>query len=131
MIGVKTRKRRMKRLLLSALAALTLAAPASAQYYGSPYQEEWVRPAPRYYEYERPDYGYRPRSDDYGRDYYGYERREYRYAQPRREWRRPARYGNVCVTSRGSCEYPQSFPIGAGCRCDIPGFGPKRGNINY
>jgi hypothetical protein len=125
----------MKRLLLAALAALTLTAPASAQYYGGPDsrpdREEWVRPAPRYDEDGRPGYGYRPRPDYERRDDYGYERRVYRYERPRREWRREARYGNVCVTSRGSCEYPQSYPIGTGCRCDIPGFGPKRGNINY
>lgn len=124
----------MKRLLLAALAALAFTVPASAQYYGSPYsppyEEEWRQPAPRYYEYDRPSYRYRPR-DYYGQDHH-YERRwEYRYAQPRREWRRQARYGNVCVTSRGSCEHPQSYPLGTGCRCDIPGFGLKRGNINY
>ncbi|HZH11452.1 MAG TPA: hypothetical protein VEZ24_13905 [Microvirga sp.] len=124
----------MKRLMLVALAALTLAAPASAQYYGSPYsspsyEEEW-RPSPRY-DYDRPRYGYRPRQDYYDQDYGG-ERRVYRYERPRHEWRRQAqRYGNVCVTSRGSCEHPQSYPLGAKCRCDIPGFGPKRGNIGY
>jgi hypothetical protein len=105
--------------MLAALAALALAAPASAQYYGSPY-ERW-QPGPRYYEYERPGYGYRPY----------YERRVYRYERPRYETRRVVRYGNVCVTSRGSCEYPQSYQIGTRCSCDIPGFGPKRGNINY
>ncbi len=119
----------MKRVLLSALAILTLAAPAAAQYYGDPYSEpyaeEWVEPAPRY---ERRPY------DGYRRDY-GYEtRRDYRYGPPRDEWRRPvrrARSGNICVTSRGNCEYPQSFPINSQCRCDIPGFGMKRGNILY
>lgn len=129
----------MKRLMLTVLAALTLAAPASAQYYGSPYstyERGWSEPAPRY-DYDRPGYGYRPGPSYERREYYGYEprreyRREYRYVRPREEWRRQARrYGNVCVTSRGSCEYPQSFPINANCRCDIPGFGPKRGNIGY
>ena len=126
----------MKRLLLAGLAALplSLAVPASAQYYDSPdypsYEEEW-RPAPRY-DYDRPSYGVRPRRDYDRRDDYGYERRDYRYAQPRREGRRQGqRFGNVCVTSRGSCEYSQSLPITSRCRCDIPGFGPKRGNIEY
>lgn len=117
----------MKRILLSALAVLALAAPASAQYYGDPYEEEWSEPAPSYRYERRPDYGDRPG--------YGYEtRREYRYGPPREEWRRPvrrARVGNVCVTSRGNCEYPQSFPLNSQCRCDIPGFGMKRGNILY
>jgi hypothetical protein len=120
----------MKRVLLSALTVLTLVAPASAQYYGGPsYEEEWSEPAPSYRYERRPDYGYRPSPE------YGYEtRREYRYGEPRDGWRRQARrgqFGNVCVTSRGSCEYPQSFPLNSNCRCDIPGFGPKRGNIQY
>ena len=126
----------MKRLLLAPLALVALAAPAAAQYYGSPYSqpytEEWSEPAPRYqyrpepeYRYERrPDYGYETRRD-YGRDY--------RYGERRQDsWRRPTRQansGNVCFTSRGSCEYPQYFPINTPCRCDIPGFGTKRGAI--
>jgi hypothetical protein len=126
MVEVNERTCRMKRLLLAAFAALAFTAPASAQYYGSPYHsppyQEW-QPGPRYYEYDRPSYGYRPEPH--------YERRVYRYERPRYETRRVVRYGQVCVTSRGSCEYPQSYPLGTGCRCDIPGFGPKRGNINY
>ena len=36
--------------------------------------------------------------------------------------------GSVCVTARGNCPaYPS--PIQSPCRCDIPGFGPKRGNV--
>ena len=117
----------MKRLFLAALALqapafLALAAPASAQYYG-PYSPApgWYEPAPRYQ--PRPDY-YRPRSDYYER------RRYYDEGPPRGVWRRPARQvGNICVTSRGSCEYPQYFQLQTPCRCDIPGFGPKRGAI--
>ncbi|NIX78100.1 hypothetical protein [Microvirga terricola] len=93
----------MKRIALAALA-LALTAPASAQYYGNPYPPP---PAP---EWGGPPPGYR------------------------HEWRRPAprqRVGNVCYTSRGSCEYPQYFPINTPCRCDIPGFGMKRGAILY
>ena len=122
----------MKRLLLAATAALALTAPAAAQYYGNPYsqpyEEEWVeRPAQRYYE-RRPDYGYRPEPR------YGYEprreyREDYRYAQPRGERQRRAQGGSICVTSRGSCQYPQTLSNGARCNCDIPGFGLKRGNI--
>jgi hypothetical protein len=124
----------MKRFLLAALAALALTAPAAAQSYGDPYsqryEEEWDEPAPssRYYYERRPDYGYRPGPR------YGYEprreyREDYRYAQPRGERQRRAQGGSLCVTSRGSCQYPQNLQSGAKCSCDIPGFGPKRGNI--
>lgn len=43
-------------------------------------------------------------------------------------YRRVARFGNTCETSRGDC-YVRPAPVGAGCRCAIPGFGVKRGNI--
>jgi hypothetical protein len=127
----------MKRLLLAALAALALTAPASAQYYGNPYsqpyQEEWEEPAPTYrYERERrPDYGYRPESRGYEtrRGYRQEYRQDNRYAQPRGERQRRAQGGSICVTSRGSCQYPQPMSNGANCTCDIPGFGVKRGNI--
>ena len=114
----------MKRLLLAALALQALAAPASAQYY-DPYSPapRWYEPAPRYQ--PKPDY-YQPRSDYYER------RRYYDEGPPRGVWRRPARQvavGNICVTSRGSCEYPQYFQLQTPCRCQIPGFGPKRGAI--
>lgn len=125
----------MKRSLLAALAALAFTAPASAQYYGSPYSqpyEQW-QPAPRYYEYDRPSYGYRPEPDRYGyeRRVYRYERPGYGYGRPRNETRRVARFGSVCVTSRGSCEFSQPALLNTRCRCDIPGFGPKRGFIQY
>ena len=114
----------MKRLLLAALALSALAAPASAQYYG-PYSPapQWYEPAPRYRYQPQPDYD-QPRSDYYER------RRNYDEGPPRSVWRRPARQvGNICVTSRGSCEYPQYFQLQTPCRCDIPGFGLKRGAI--
>ncbi len=135
----------MKRFLLAALVTLAFAAPASAQYYGSPYsppfgedssrfEEEWDEPAPRRWEerrgLRRPEYGYRPQREDRFES-----RRDFGYGPPPGAWRegrRPARRaqaGNVCVTSRGSCEYPQYFPLNTRCRCDIPGFGMKRGNI--
>lgn len=95
-----------KLILTSAIvSALLPAAAAHAQFY-DPYDRP---PPPRYgydrgWDYDRP----RPR-------YYGYER-------PSR------RYGDVCITSRGSCEAPAS-PRGAPCRCFIEGFGPKRGAV--
>ena len=120
----------MKQLLLAALAAMTLAAPASAQYYYDDTRgqgdawEERIQRTPRYEYYdERPSYNYRSRRDN------GWREDRY-YAQPRRGgYRQAERFGSVCVTSRGSCEYPQSLRPGTRCSCDIPGFGPKRGNI--
>ena len=38
-------------------------------------------------------------------------------------------FGRACATSRGVCYVRRPQPFGSGCRCDIPGFGPKRGNI--
>ena len=38
-------------------------------------------------------------------------------------------FGRACATSRGVCYVRRPQPYGSGCRCDIPGFGPKRGNI--
>ena len=44
--------------------------------------------------------------------------------------RRPP-MGSVCVTSRGDCSVGRPMPIGAGCKCMVPEFGVKRGNIRY
>lgn len=83
------------------------AAPASAQYYPYPPPREYYGPRD-YYEPRRPP----PRRWDDG----GYYRPQ------------PVIYGNLCVTSRGNCR-TQPLPNNASCRCFIPGFGPKRGNI--
>ncbi len=93
--------------LASVFLGLCVAGSASAQYY-LPYNA----PPPAY---EQREY-YRPRYEErrYERDY-GYERQ-------RRD------LGQVCVTSRGSCGTLPNY-IGAPCRCEIPGFGRKRGNI--
>ncbi|MCG7392171.1 hypothetical protein MHY87_04550 [Microvirga sp. ACRRW] len=125
----------MKSVLLAALATVALAGPASAQYYERYYGEpappsqgdaraERMQRMPRYdYYEERSDYGYGPRR---GREW----REDRYYAQPRRDrYRQAERFGSLCVTSRGSCGYPQSLRSGARCSCDIPGFGLKRGNI--
>lgn len=90
----------LKKLALAALAGVAIlsATPADAQYY-DPYHR------PPGYGYERPRYGYdRP---------YGGGR---------------GRFGDTCVTSRGSCEV-NPVPLGSRCRCFIEGFGPKRGNV--
>lgn len=85
---------------LALLAGSTLlAGEAAAQYYPPPpYGGGYYRPPPP------PPY--------YGGGYYG----------------RPARLGQSCVTSRGSC-YAYPSPIGSPCRCYIPGFGKKRGAV--
>lgn len=87
-------------------AALSSATSASAQYY-DPYD----RPAPRYY-------------DDDGPPPYGYGRPRYGYDRPYRQ-----RFGDVCVTSRGSCAAAPA-PANSPCRCYIEGFGMKRGAID-
>ncbi|CAH1650218.1 hypothetical protein [Chelatococcus asaccharovorans] len=91
----------------------------------------------------------------YGRDYYddrGPPRYDPREERRREEWRRQQEWerrnerrgdwdgrrggwddrrgprgGRYCVTSRGSC--PAVGPSGGACRCEIPGFGRKRGII--
>lgn len=35
---------------------------------------------------------------------------------------------SICVTSRGNCSAGYA-PMGAGCYCNIPGFGRKAGNV--
>ncbi len=109
----------MRRVVLAAMALSVLAAqPATAQYYGNPY-----RGGPSYYEED--DF------DDAPRRTYRRDRYEQEYA-PRREFRsRRAQLGSICVTSRGSCDVGYAVPIQSNCRCNIPGFGPKRGNVHY
>jgi hypothetical protein len=98
-------------LALAALVgvAISSATGASAQYY-----DPYYRPAPRYdydYDYDRP-----PPRYDYDRPRYGYER----------PYRR--RFGDVCLTSRGSCA-AEPAPRNSSCSCYIEGFGMKRGAI--
>ena len=94
---------KLKFALAAVLGALTLSSSlAQAQYY-DPYGRP---PPPRYYERPAPGYGYE------------------------RPYSRPVPVGTVCVTSRGDCRWRPS-PLGAGCRCNIPGFGLKRGNVEY
>ncbi|KQO49084.1 MULTISPECIES: hypothetical protein [unclassified Methylobacterium] len=83
--------------------------------------------------YDRSPRGRSPYGDDRPRAYDRYDG----YARPYEDGeRRPVqqqrygrqRMGSVCVTARGNCPaYPS--PIQSPCRCDIPGFGPKRGNV--
>lgn len=93
--------------LLLALGGVSI---ADAQYYppGGGYYE----PAPRYRRPQPPPDYYRPPPPP---DYYGYSRRR--------------AFGSVCVTSRGSCSIGRPVPLPAGCVCNIPGFGKKRGAV--
>jgi hypothetical protein len=101
----------LKMLALAALVgAATLGTTAGqAQYYErySPrYEDDYDRPPPSRYRYDRPRY-----DDDYDRPY------------------RRQRFGDVCVTSRGSCDAAPA-PRNSSCRCYIEGFGMKRGAID-
>ncbi len=93
--------------LTGLLLGMIASAPASAQYYppyGGPppgYERDYYRPRPQYRQEYRPEY------------------------------RQRRNLGTVCVTSRGSCGIDAPNYIGAPCRCDIPGFGRKRGNVQY
>lgn len=94
-------------LAVAALAALA-ASPAFAQYFGGP------RPPPPGYERGYDDRRYDDRRRDRG---------------PRYDDRRGPRGGRMCVTSRGACPTGYTLRPGTPCRCDIPGFGVKRGNV--
>ncbi|MGO4704842.1 hypothetical protein AB4072_03560 [Microvirga sp. 2MCAF38] len=108
----------MKRLALALLALVALVGPSFAQYY-DPYAPRpgWEhRPPP-------PPPGWRPPPPPHSG--WGPPPGQRWRPQPRRQM------GNVCVTARGSCEYPQFFERNTPCSCDIPGFGRKRGAIGY
>jgi hypothetical protein len=89
----------LKKLALAALAGVAILSAAPAD---AQYYDPYDRPPG--YGYERPRYGY-------DRPYGGRQR-----------------FGDTCVTSRGSCEV-NPVPLGSRCRCFIEGFGPKRGNV--
>ncbi|MCZ8103524.1 MAG: hypothetical protein O9972_37230 [Burkholderiales bacterium] len=106
------------------LAGVLATEPASAQFYPG-----WGPPPPGYYE-PRYDPRYDPRyrrpppPPPYGgRDYYGYPPRNEYYGRPRAALRA------LCVTSRGNCSTGYPLPSGSPCRCHIPGFGEKRGQV--
>lgn len=94
------------------------ALPAQAQYF-RPYDDD---EPPRYDPYDRPPpppppYG-RPRWDDRGPPPPGWG-----YDRPRHR-----RFGDACVTSRGTCG-TEPLPIGSSCGCYFEGFGGKRGIV--
>ncbi|WP_406856474.1 hypothetical protein ABEG18_02265 [Alsobacter sp. KACC 23698] len=94
-----------------------------AQYYEPPPPPGYYRPRPPSYD---PDPYYRPRQPEYRPDPYR-QPRPYYQEQPVRP---RGRMTDMCITSRGACRvYPQ--PTGRPCRCDVPGFGTKRGVTGY
>lgn len=106
----------MKRIILAAVAALTLgttfgAVEAQAQYYRGD------------------EYGGPRRSERYDEDRYerrrGYD--EDRYERRGRGYG-GGRGGSVCVTARGNC-VTRPAPFNSSCGCEVPGFGFKRGAI--
>jgi hypothetical protein len=104
----------IKTTILAVATAATLgtglgAFGAHAQYY----DDDRPRRFERRYEEDRYE-----RRRDYDED--RYDRRSRRgYGE---------RFGRLCLTERGNCvTAPQ--PWGSQCRCMIPGFGPKRGEI--
>ncbi len=100
-------------------ASLTNAGGASAQFFPG---DDYRRGPPRDY--------YDDRYDRRG----GWDRDDRWDRRDDRRWRERERYGSrrggaICVTSRGACRISLPLVSGAACRCDIPGFGPKRGNV--
>jgi hypothetical protein len=93
------------------------AGPPPPPYYGG---GGYNRPPPPPYGYwPPPGYGRPPPPPGYG---YGYAMGPH--------GPRPPGTSRVCATSRGSCDVGSWQPISAPCRCMIPGFGRKRGNIS-
>ncbi|WP_264050226.1 hypothetical protein [Methylobacterium flocculans] len=102
----------IKTTILALATAATLgtgfgAFEARAQYY----EDDRPRRVERRYEEDR----YERRRFDEDR----YDRRPRRYEE---------RFGRLCLTQRGNC-VTEPQPWGSQCRCMIPGFGPKRGEI--
>jgi len=108
----------IRQLTVAILAAAVIPATMAHAQYFDPYD----RPAPRYYGYDRPPPPPPPRYD-YDRPRY-YDGPRYGYDRPYRQ-----RFGNVCVTSRGSCA-SEPAPRLSPCGCYVEGFGMKRGAID-
>jgi hypothetical protein len=110
-------------LLLAVMAGGWLAAPPSAQ----------AQYAPGYDREGQGLYPDNPRDLDRNPDWRrgprgGYDRDDWDDDGWRGRGRdRRSGWGRVCVTSRGNCRV--SAPRGVSCRCEIPGFGRKRGVV--
>ena len=112
-------------ILIGGITLLAGAVGAEAQYYH--------QPTPRYY----PAPHYQPQPWPPFHDY-GYEEVYRPVPRARHYSHSPGLYsgaqasaGSVCVTSRGECSVGGYYPIGTGCKCNIPGFGRKRGHVQY
>lgn len=129
----------MKRIVLAALAALTLASPALAQGYFEIPPRGYGPPRSGYYEgrgYDRPR-GY---DHEHRRRWHDHDHHDDDDDRPRRrggDWDRRrgddgprGARGSMCITSRGVCPIGAAVPRNTPCRCFIPGFGPKRGASN-
>ncbi|MGL5446010.1 MAG: hypothetical protein ACRDBL_01720 [Rhabdaerophilum sp.] len=130
----------LKSALGAGLALLFAGSAAFAQYYYQPAPRHY--PAPRYLPEPLPGTGgysphpgYHERRTYQDRRYLLEDNEDYR---PRRRVNPRADYGysrrdlgQVCVTSRGNCDVGALVPIGSGCRCHIPGFGRKAGQVGY
>ena len=110
-----------------AALAMLAAAPAFAQFFpGQPY------PQPQsYYQQQRPYYP--PPEPEYQQPQQPYYPQQQPYYQQRPDYgyrpRRPPQVSNLCGTSRGVCYINVLAPVSAPCRCEVPGFGLKRGNV--
>ncbi len=101
----------MKKVFLAMTAAVMLvASPAVAQYYQG---------------------GRAPQYDDRGHDgpRRGYDAARRGYDDHRGRDDRRGHRPRMCVTSRGDCPAPGYYNPGQSCRCNLPGFGAKRGNV--
>lgn len=127
-----SRPTRLFRSALGALLALFMAGSTSfAQYYYQPAPRYY--PAPRYVPepYGGPGY-YSPRPRYQERYIEDEDFRPRRRVNPQADYGHSRRgLGSVCVTSRGNCGIGALVPIGSGCRCQIPGFGRKAGQVGY
>jgi hypothetical protein len=119
----------MRRLALALALTVGGLLPAAAQYGGSGYYAPQQGYGRGFYDdgYGRRGYD---RRDEYVRPGYGYRPPQLENDIPYgRGYGRGGRFGSVCVTSRGNCATIGRQERGELCGCSIPGFGPKRGNV--
>jgi hypothetical protein len=108
--------------ILAAAGLCAMAETASAQYYQGQQGGYYIPPQGGYRPPPPPPGYYRPDPYRQPNPYGGYGGYGGGY-QPR-----PVIFGNICYTSRGSCQ-TRPRPAETPCSCIIPGFGPKRGAV--
>lgn len=107
-----------------AALAMLAAAPAFAQFFPD---QPYPQPQP-YYQQQRPYYP--PEEPEYQQPQRPYYQQQQPYYQPDYGYRRRRpQVSNICGTSRGICYINVLAPLNAPCRCEVPGFGLKRGNV--